>query len=182
VHKPFPSVSYEKKEPEKKTALQVINDMVRARLTQAEVDILDDNGVRGPGTLLSPEYRLLQERGLEVRGVGISNLRFDPSIEQAIINKWSATWFINAKIEGEQIERKKSIVATTGNEKAIRKYADFLSKDLVQKKPVGIKETLKALLLRTRALIMTNDQLRQRMKDEQQELEDIIRWIEVSGS
>jgi len=29
---------------------------------------------------------------------------------------------------------------------------------------------------------MTNDQLRQHMNEEQQELEDIIRWIEVSGS
>src|SRR5215208_4260330 len=182
VHKPFPSVSHEKKEPEKKTALQVINDMVRARLTQAEVDILDDHGVRGQGTLLSPEYKLLQERGLEVRGVGISNLRFDPTIEQAIINRWSATWLLNARIESEQIKRKQNIIATAGSEKAIRQYADFLSKDLIQKKPVGIKETLKALLLRTRALIMTNDQLRQHMSDEQQELEDIIRWIEVSGS
>ena len=182
VHKPFPSVSHEKKEPEKKTALQVINDMVRARLTQPEVDILDDHGVRGQGTLPSPEYKLLQERGLEVRGVGISTLRFDPTIEQAIINRWSATWLINARIEGEQIKRKQNIIATAGSEKAIRQYADFLSKDLIQKKPVGVKETLKTLLLRTRALIMTNDQLRQHMNEEQQELEDIIRWIEVSGS
>src|SRR5262249_6183007 len=160
-----------KKEPEKKTALQVINEMVRGRLTQPEVDILDDHGVRSQGTSPSPEHKLLKERGLEVRSVGISNLRFDPSIESEIIKKWSATWLSNAKAEREQIERKQSIISTKGNEQAIRRYADFLSKDLVQKKPDGIKETLKTLLLRTRALIMTNDQLRQRMKDEQQKLE-----------
>ena len=182
VYQPFPSVSNEKKEPEKRTALQVINEMVKARLTQEEVDIFDDQGVRGRGSIPSPEYQLLKERGLKVLSVGIGNLRFDPSIETAIISKWSATWLSNAKAESEQIERKRNIVATTGNEKAIRQYADFLSKDLIQKKPVGVKETLKTLLLRTRARIMTNDQLRQNMKDEQQELEDIIRWIEVSGS
>jgi SPFH domain / Band 7 family len=182
VYQPFPSVSYEKKEPEKRTALQVINEMVKARLTQEEVDIFDDHGVRGQGSIPSPEYQLLKERGLKVLSVGIGNLRFDPSIETAIISKWSATWLSNAKAESEQIERKRNIVATTGNEKAIRQYADFLSKDLIQKKPVGVKETLKTLLLRTRALIMTNDQLRQHMNEEQQELEDIIRWIEVSGS
>jgi hypothetical protein len=34
-------------EIQKKTAMQVINEMVKARLTQPEVDILDDQGVRG---------------------------------------------------------------------------------------------------------------------------------------
>ena len=38
-----------------------------------------------------------------------------------------------------------------------------------------VKETLKTLLLRTRTLMMNNHQLRQRMSDEQQDLED-IRW------
>jgi hypothetical protein len=182
VFQPFPSPSNEKMEPERKTALQVINEMVKARLTQEEVDVFDDHGVRGQGTTPSPEYQLLKERGLKVLNVSIGNLQFDPTIEQTIISKWSATWLNNAKAESEQIKRKQNIVATAGSEKAIRQYADFLSKDLIQKKPVGIKETLKTLLLRTRALIMTNDQLRQHMNEEQQELEDIIRWIEVSGS
>jgi hypothetical protein len=170
-----------KKEPQKKTALQVINEMVKARLTQEEVDILDDNGVRGQGTIPSAEYKLLQERGLEVRSVGIFGLRFNPEIEDTIIHSWSATWFLNAKAESEQVERKRNLVETNGHEKAIRQYADFLSKDLIQKKPVGIKETLKTLLLRTRTLIINTHQLRQRTTDEQQDLEDIIRWVEGNG-
>ncbi|HET6594278.1 MAG TPA: hypothetical protein VFG81_01565 [Anaerolineales bacterium] len=171
-----------KKEPQKKTALQVINEMVKARLTQEEVDILDDHGERGQGKIPSQEYRLLQERGLEVRSVGIFSLRFDPEIETTIIKRWSATWLLNALMESEQVERKRNLVVTKGHEKAIRQYADFLSKDLTQKKPVGIKETLKTLLLRTRTLMINNHQLRQRMTDEQQDLEDIIRWIEGNGS
>jgi len=178
-------VSFEtnvKKDPSRKTALQVINEMVKARLTQAEVDILDDQGARGQGTVPSIEYKLLQERGLEVKSVGIFGLRFDPEIEGTIIRRWSSTWLLNARAESEQVERKRSLVETQGHEKAIRQYADFLSKDLIQKKPVGIKETLKTLLLRTRTLMMNNHQLRQRMSDEQQDLEDIIRWIEGNGS
>jgi hypothetical protein len=171
-----------KPEPLKKTALQVINEMVKARLTQADVDVLDDNGVRGQGTIPSPEYKLLQERGIEVRSVSISNLRFNPMIEDTIIQRWSTTWLLSAKMESEQVERKRNLVETTGQEIAIRQYADFLSKDLIQKKPVGIKETLKALLLRTRMLIMNSPQLRQRMSEEQDDLEDIIRWIEGTGS
>jgi hypothetical protein len=179
---PFPTELRVKKEQQKRTALQVINEMVRARLTQEEVDYLDDHGQRGQGTVRSPEYFLLQERGLEVRGVNISNLRFDPEIEDTIVQRWSSTWLVIAKTESEQVERKRSIVETKGHEKAIRQYADFLSKDLIQKRPVGIKETLKTLLLRTRTLIINNHELRQRMTDEQQDLENIIRWIEGNGS
>jgi hypothetical protein len=171
-----------KKELQKKTALQVINEMVKARLTQEEVDILDDHGMRGQGKIPSAEYKLLQERGLEVRSVSVWGLGFDPEIENTIIRRWSATWLNNARLESEQVERKRSLVETGGQERAIRQYADFLSKDLTQKKPVGIKETLKTLLLRTRTLIMNSHQLRQRMTDEQQDLENIIRWIEGNGS
>lgn len=171
-----------KKELQKRTALQVITEMVKARLTQEEVDILDDHGGRGQGKSPSAEYRLLQERGLQVLNVSIGGLRFNSEIESTIIRNWSATWMNNAKMESEQVERKRSLVESNGQEKAIRQYADFLSKDLTQKKPVGIKETLKTLLLRTRMLIINNHQLRQRMTDEQQDLENIIRWIEGNGS
>ena len=174
----FPAPTTSKKESQKKTALQLINEMVKARLTQEEVDFLDEHGVRRPGTIQSAEYKLLKERGLEVRSVGIFGLRLDPEIENTIIQRWSATWLLNAKAESEQVERKRNLVETGGQEKAIRQYADFLSKDLIQKKPVGIKETLKTLLLRTRTRIINNHQLRQRMTDEQQDLEDIIRWLE----
>jgi hypothetical protein len=178
----FPAPSRGKKELQKKTALQVINEMVKARLTQEEVDFLDDNGVLGEGKVTSEEYRLLQERGLQVRSVSIGGLRFDPEIEATIIRGWSATWLNNAKLESEQVERKRSLIETNGQDKAIRQYADFLSKDLTQKKPVGVKETLKTLLLRTRSLIINNHQLRQRMTDEQQDLENIIRWLEGNGA
>jgi hypothetical protein len=80
------------------------------------------------------------------------------------------------------VERKLNLVETTGQEKAIRQYADFISKDLIQKRPVGIKDTLKTLLLRTRTLIMSNHQLRQRMSEEEQDVEEILRWIEGNGS
>ena len=176
----FPSQSSLRREPQRKTALQVINEMVKARLTQEEVDVLDDHGQRGQGMIPSAEYKLLQERGLEVRGVGIFGLRLNPEIENTIIQRWSATWLLNAKQESEQVERKRSLAETSGHEQAMRQYADFLSKDLIQKKPVGIKETLKTLLLRTRALIINKHPLRQRMTDEQQDLENIIRWIEGS--
>ncbi len=169
----------ESSEPQKKTALQVINELVKARLTQPEVDILDDQGVRGKGKISSAEFKLLQERGLKVLNVSIGGLVLNPVIDNTIVNRWSTSWLKIAKGESEQIERRKNVVESAAKEKAIRQYADMLSRDLVQKKPVGVKETLRTLLLRTRNIIFNNDELRQRMANEQQELEDIIKWIEV---
>ncbi|HET9587836.1 MAG TPA: hypothetical protein VFO91_03510 [Anaerolineales bacterium] len=167
-----------KTEPEKKTALQVINEMVQARLTQEEVDLLDDTGQRGHGTIKSKEHKLLQDRGLKVLSVGIFELRLGPQIEETIIRNWTASWLLNAKAESEQNERRRNLIESAGQEKAIRQYADLLSRDLIQRKPTGIKEALKMLLMRTRMIIFNNEQLRRRMSAEHEELEDIIKWVE----
>lgn len=172
--------SPEKREPTKKTALQVINDMVNARLKKPEVDILDDHGVRGEGVIQSPEYQLLKSRGIAVLSVSIGGLRLNPEIEETILNRWSASWFDNAKAESNQIKRRQDLVRSSGQEKAIRQYADRLSRDLIRKKPSGIKDTLKTLLMRTRTIIINDDQLRSDMAEEQQAIEDILRWIEVN--
>jgi hypothetical protein len=165
--------------PTKGTALQVINDMVNARLKNPEVDILDDNGIRGSGTVRSSEYELLTKRGIKVLSVGIGNLRFRSDIEDKIIEKWSGSWLKNAEAEKKQIERRQNIMKTAGQEKAIRQYADLLSSDLARKKPVGVKETLKSLLMRTRTIIINDDKLRKDMDEEQQGIEDILRWVEA---
>jgi hypothetical protein len=172
----------EKSPVKKKTALQVINELVKARLTQEDVDYLDDHGVRGEGTIKSREFKLLQERGLVVLNVGIGNLMFSPVIEETIIGRWSTIWLKNAKIESEQIERRKDLIESGARERAIRDYASMLSTELIQKKPLGVKETLKNLLMSTRSIIFRDHQLRHRMTSEQQEIEEIIKWIEVNGS
>ena len=170
-----------KRETQKKTALQVINEMIKARLTQVEVDILDDHGVRGEGTIPSPEYKLLQERGLRVRDASVITLHLNPQIEETIIKRWSATWLNNARAEKEQIERKRSIIESAGQEEAIRQHAEWLSNDLVKKKPMGVKETLKTLLMSTRTILFRKDQIRKSLPDGQEDLEEIIKWIEADG-
>ena len=167
------------REASKGTALQVINEMVNARLKNPEVVVLDDHGTRGNGTLPSREYELLKARGITVLSVGIGNPRFKPDINEKIINKWSASWLKNAEAENKQIARRRNIMKASGQEKAIRQYANLLSSDLSRKKPAGVKETLKALVMRTRTIIINDDKLRSEMGEEQQMLEDILRWIEV---
>jgi hypothetical protein len=169
-------------EIQKKTALQVINDMVRARLTQPEVRILDDQGRYGEGTIHSNEYDLLKERGLVVLGVSIGGLMFDPRIEEIIISNWSANWLKNAEIESKRIERQKNVLESAAREKALINYAEMISKEITKKRPQGVKDTLRTLLMRSRTIIIKDDQLRRRLTNEQQDLEEIIKWIEVNGS
>lgn len=177
----IPAGPVAKGEMQKKTAIQVINDMVKARLTQPEVDVFDDHGVRGIGKIPSPEFGLLQSRGLKVLGVSISNIRFHPTIDETIINRWSATWLKTAEEEKKQIERRLNIIETTGQDQAIRQYAEKLSIDLLRKKPEGAPETLKTLIMRSRAIIIENEQLRKRMTEEQEIFEEIIKWMEFNG-
>lgn len=176
-----------KKEPQMKTALQVVNDMIKARLTQTEVDILDDNGRRVGTTVGSEEYKLLEARGLKVQSVSVSNLRLDPKVDEQLIKQWSASWLVNAKAESDQIDRKRNIAETAARETALIKYAEVISREineLAKKRQPEVKDTLKTLLMRTRALIRSgenSDQLRRRMGLELQEIEDMIKWVETNG-
>jgi len=183
---PAPETNYQE-EVKKKTALQVINDMVKARLTQEEVDILNDTGGREAGKNISEELKLLEARGLKVQSVSIGNLRLDPSLDEQIIRQWSASWLVNAKTESEQIDRKRNIVETFAREQALVDYAEVISREineLSKRRQPEIKEMLKTLLFRTRALIRSgehSDQLRRRMSLELQEIEDMIKWMEANG-
>ncbi len=174
-----------KNREEMKTALEVINEMVKARLTQQFVDHLDELGRRfeQSAPVLSREFELLRDRGLKVISVSISNPRLSPEIDKEIIAKWEANWLAHAKAEKDQLERRKSLFETAGQERAVKQYAEWLSEAVVRAAPKRgeLKQALKALLLRTRAIIVRNDQLRRKMSTELQDVEGIIRWIEVNG-
>ena len=158
--------------------------MVKARLTQVEVDILDDTGKRGEGTISSKEFILLKDRGLKIINVSIGNPRFNPAVEESIIKTWNASWLNNAKAESDQIDRRRNIIEKTAEEKAKRRYVEVLSHEINELAKAGkhsIKETLKALILRSHSMIRTSEQLRRRMTTEMQDIEEMIKWIEANG-
>jgi len=181
---PAPPPASTKSEPQKKTALQVINDMVKARLTQAEVDILDDTGQRGEGTIHSKEFDLLKDRGLKLINVSINGPRFNSTVEDSIIKGWNASWLNNAKAESDQIDRRRNNIEKTAEEKAKRQYVEALSREINDLAKIGkpsIKETLKVLILRSHSMIRSSEQLRRRMTTEMQDIEEMVKWIEANG-
>lgn len=176
--------SVEVVKPQVKTGLQIINEMVKARLTQLEVNRLNDNGEPETGTLESKEYKLLQERGLKVLSVNISNLRFNSVIDEQLIRQWVATWYLNASAESERINRERDVIEIASKDEAFIEYALMMSREVNDHAERGkpeVSDTLKALLLRSRALIRSGkygEQLRRRMRVELQSIEDAIKWVE----
>lgn len=169
--------------PASKTALQVINEMVKSRLTQAFVDNLDEYGKRIPGQIESKEYELLQQRGLKLLSVSISNVRLHPTIQENLIKQWKANWLDLAKGESEQLDLRRNLIEASAQEKAQYNYAMRLSREIEpicrRGKPT-VEALLKALLLRSRAMIRSGEfsnSLRRRMTTELQDIEDTVKWM-----
>ncbi len=169
--------------PTRRTALQRINDMVRARLTQEFIDEYDEYGNRTGRQIPSEEYRLLQNRGLRVKSVGIGNVRLHPTVQDSLIRSWSANWLKFAKDESDQLDLKQNLIETAARERAQCEYAKLLSREILancQQENRSIRSLLISMLLRSRALIRSGEHsnsLRRRMFTELQDLEDMIKWM-----
>jgi hypothetical protein len=167
-------------EPGKKTALQVINFMMRERMTKPMVAQLDPNGQRVPGWQDSREYRALKNRGIRVISVNVSNLRFLPAVEERLVSNWTSNWLLNARAERERIETARSFASLSGQERALTEHAQELAADLMQRKKEGadLKQAVKSLLARSRMILIRNDRMHRRASNELQELEEVMQWLE----
>lgn len=164
------------------TALQTINRMIKARMTEPLVEDLDSAGnPSGKSPPNSDEFKVLSDRGIRVISVNISGLRFPPSIEDQLVRQWSTTWLDSAKAEHKRIDRLRSFVELDGQVDAVLAYAQSLSNHLVQVKPEDLKGTLKTLLLRSRDQLVNDDRMHRRASMEREELEEIIQWVERNG-
>ena len=164
------------------TALQTINRMVKARMTEPIVEELDEfgNPGRNPPSK-SDEFELLKARGIRVISVSISDLRFPPQIEDQLVRQWSTTWLDSAKAERNRIERLRGFVELDGQVDAVLAYAQSLSNHLIQIRPDDSKGTLKTLLLRSRDQLVSDDRMHRRASMEREELEELIQWVERNG-
>jgi hypothetical protein len=165
------------------TALQVINQMIKARMTQSSVVHLNDQGKpdhsRQP--VPSREYEILKGRGLRIQAVGVGNIRLNPSVEEQLTKQWKAAWLQNAKAEKAQIERKRSFAEIGAELDGNTEYAVSIGKNLKKVQPKGLIATVRTLLLRSRNELVKNDRFHRRANLEREALEDIIQWVERNG-
>jgi len=175
--------------PQLLTALQVINQMILARMTQRLVVELDDQGQQRKNRqgnneqvfVHSKEYDILKGRGLRIHAVTVSNLNLNPTIEQGLVNQWKATWLQNAMAEKAQIDRLRSYAEIKAQVDGKLEYALSIGKCLEEEEPPDIKATVQTLLLRSRNELVKNDRFHRRASLEREALEEIIQWIERNG-
>ena len=132
----------------KQTALQIINHMMKTRLTHAVVAKLDECGRVLDGYEASSEYKKLKERGVAVLSVSVGGLRFSPVIESQFLDQWNTNWLAHARNDQNRIERLNAAYAGKGRQKAALDHALALSQAITEENPVAILAAVKTLLQR----------------------------------
>jgi hypothetical protein len=163
-------------DPQPTTALQIINQMMKARMTQANVPVLDESGQPLEGFRHSQEFDRLNERGIKVASVSVSGLQFNKAVETELVNHWNSSWLLNAKADQSRIERLTAAYNVNGKQKALHEHASNLSEAIND--PADVAAAVKALLKQTQSEIKLNDRLLRRTTREVQDIEDIINWME----
>ncbi|MGE5073345.1 MAG: hypothetical protein ACM3MF_07955 [Anaerolineae bacterium] len=165
-------------EPPRKTALQIINQMMKARLSQAIVVKLDDCGRLTDGQEVSGEYRKLNERGIAVLGASVTALHLDPAVERQLLSRWTTSWLSNAHADRARIERLELAYTEQGRHQALLDHALELAEALNKENPGSVTMAVKALLQSTEAEIRANDRLLGRGGSELETLQGLEKWLE----
>jgi len=100
------------------TALAIILQAIRERLTQPYYREMGNDGVWTGAELPSREYALLQERGIRVSSVSILSVVLPEEVEQALVHKWTANWLVHARREREIAEHRRMLARKRGAEVA----------------------------------------------------------------
>ena len=160
------------------TALQIIAHMVRARMTQAAVPNLDECGRLLKGHIGSEEYRRLTERGLRILDVTLGGCRFDPAVEEQLVQQWRSGWLANASNERIHVEHLEVLATEAGKQQALLERANMLAGAIRTEAPASIPAALRAMLHASRSDILTDDRLHGRGSDMLDELSVLLKWIE----
>ena len=160
------------------TALQVINQMIKARLSQAIVVKLDECGRLTDAQQPSDEYRKLDERGIVVLGASVTALRFNPTVERQLLSRWKTSWLSNALKDQDRIERLEMAYKDDGRHQALLDHALTLAEAINRAKPASVPAAIKTLLDATEAEIRSNDALLSDAAGELESLQAVDKWLE----
>ena len=163
---------------QRRTALQIINQMIKARLSQEIVVKLDECGRLTDNQQLSEEYKKLDERGIAVLGASVSSIYLDPGVESSLLARWRTSWLSNAMADRNRIERLNLAYIEQGRQKALLDHALSLSKSLLKENTANVPAAVKALLQGTESEIRGNDRLLGRVSTELETIQGLEKWVE----
>jgi len=161
------------------TALEIVGQMMKERMTQAVVPILDDCGRLVKGHTPSEEFKRLKERGLAVLEVNIDGVRFDPAVEDQIVQHWSTAWLATARNDRRRVEQLELLAVHAGRQRALLEHAAALSEAIHAEDPKSIPSAVRTLLRSTQSDVLMDERLRGRGGNELEALSQILRWAEA---
>lgn len=163
------------------TALQIIAHMVKCRMTQASVAVLDDAGRYVKSHAPSEEYKRLRERGLRILDVRLGGYRFDPAVEGQIVQQWKSAWLGTASSERDHVEQLEVLAAESGRQRALLEHAAVLGRALQSEPAASIPAALRILVQASHNEILADERLHGRGSTELNSLVDLARWVESPG-
>ena len=141
---------------------------------------MDDTGARTGEWVESLEFKQLQSRGLEIREVRIHNVLFEPSIEEQIIQQWSAEWMKIAKKEENYLKEMEALIETAARDEGSKSFARIASKQFSGKPTMPQQnpfKTLQLLIHPLKEFILNESSANSDMEKELRKLDDIWKWL-----
>jgi hypothetical protein len=176
-----PPASRDARHPNRQSALAIIGQMMRRRMTAAHVPTLDECGRTLKGHSISEEFRRLNERGLRVLDVKILGVRFDPAVEKHLINTWNSEWRHTAEYGRRQTQELELLAAEEGRRRAVLEHSWFLAQALNAEAPETISDAVRCLLQASQNEVLTDERILSRADVQLSRLSDMLRWAEAGS-
>ncbi len=160
------------------TALQVINQMMKARMAQAIVVKLDDCGRVTEAQQPSDEHKKLMERGIAVLSASVNAIYLSRDIEEQLLSRWTTSWLSNARADRNRIDRLDMAYGEQGKHQALLDHALVLSEAVNRENPATVPAAVRALLQGTEGEIRANDRLLSRVSTELESIQQLEKWLE----
>lgn len=173
---------FEIAEGQKDTTLQIINRMLKKRLSEEKVEVLDEFGrfVEGAPKEDSKEFQRLDEMGIEVISAIVKRVIFSREVEDRLVSQWTTLWLKNAQKEREQVESNRKLIEERAREDALKEFAVSASAEISREAPderASKTHALEMLVHSSFLEIRRNTSLLRRTSSEQRELADIVHWL-----
>jgi hypothetical protein len=163
------------------SGLQIIEEAINKRVKQPHMEALDETGARTGEWVESLEFKQLQSRGLEIMDVRIHNILFESSLEDQIIQQWSAEWLNIANKEKSHLEEMESLIETAARNESSKNFARIASRQFGAKTTLPQQEnpfkTLQLLIQPLKEFIISESAAGHDMDMELRKLEEIWKWL-----
>ena len=164
--------------------IEIIQKIIRLRLQKPFSASLDKYGKLTDTDFKSAEYDIIKKRGLDVLNISISTPHIPDAVEEKIIAQWKSSWLINARIEKELVDNRRSYVSEEGKRKALETYvlgvSNFLGSQADRDNLSG-REILRDLVRGSQYVYEVNPDLHPLITDEIEQLRELMTWVEKNN-